>query len=57
MMGGRTNPGANSRVLGRVVDVLGRGYTFDGANGEFRDVLFYRADVEANLEREYNPGQ
>ena len=27
------------------------------ANGEFRDVLFYRKDVEANLEREYNPGQ
>lgn len=26
------------------------------ANGEFRDVLFYREDVEANLEREYTPG-
>ena len=26
------------------------------ANGEFRDVLFYRQDVEANLERRYNPG-
>ena len=26
------------------------------ANGEFRDVLFYREDVEANLERAYNPG-
>ena len=27
------------------------------ANGEFRDVLFYRDDIEANLEREYRPGQ
>jgi len=27
------------------------------ANGEFRDVLFYREDVEANLERAYNPGR
>ena len=27
------------------------------ANGEFRDVLFYRQDVEANLERAYNPGR
>ncbi|MCY4181628.1 MAG: penicillin acylase family protein [Gammaproteobacteria bacterium] len=26
------------------------------ANGEFRDVLFYRDDIEANLERRYNPG-
>ena len=26
------------------------------ANGEFRDVLFYRDDVEANLERRYRPG-
>ena len=26
------------------------------ANGEFRDVLFYRDDIEANLEREYRPG-
>ena len=26
------------------------------ANGEFRDVLFYREDVEANVERAYNPG-
>ena len=26
------------------------------ANGEFRDVLFYRDDIEANLEREYHPG-
>ena len=25
-------------------------------NGEFRDVLFYREDIEANLERAYNPG-
>ena len=25
-------------------------------NGEFRDVLFYRDDIEANLEREYRPG-
>lgn len=24
--------------------------------GEFRDVLFYREDIEANLEREYTPG-
>lgn len=24
--------------------------------GEFRDVLFYREDIEANLEREYSPG-
>ena len=27
------------------------------ANGEFRDVLFYRNDIEANLEREYRPGE
>ncbi len=27
------------------------------ADGEFRDVLFYRADVEANLERRYRPGE
>ena len=26
------------------------------ATGEFRDVLFYRTDIEANLEREYRPG-
>ncbi|MDA1372599.1 MAG: penicillin acylase family protein [Proteobacteria bacterium] len=26
------------------------------ASGEFRDVLFYREDIEANLERAYNPG-
>lgn len=26
------------------------------AKGEFRDVLFYREDIEANLEREYSPG-
>jgi len=26
------------------------------ANGEFRDVLFYKEDVEANLERRYSPG-
>jgi len=26
------------------------------ARGEFRDVLFYREDVEANLERRYAPG-
>lgn len=26
------------------------------ASGEFREVLFYREDVEANLEREYSPG-
>jgi len=27
------------------------------ADGEFRDVLFYREDIEANLERRYRPGQ
>lgn len=27
------------------------------ADGEFRDVLFYREDIEANLEREYHPGE
>ncbi len=27
------------------------------ASGEFRDVLFYRADIEANLERRYRPGE
>ncbi len=27
------------------------------ANGEFRDVLFYRDDIEANLETSYQPGQ
>jgi acyl-homoserine-lactone acylase len=27
------------------------------ADGEFRDVLFYSEDVQANLEREYHPGQ
>ena len=27
------------------------------ANGEFRDVLFYRDDIEANLERSYRPGE
>jgi acyl-homoserine-lactone acylase len=26
-------------------------------NGEFKDVLFYREDVEANAERTYNPGK
>tara|TARA_A100000164_G_scaffold371486_1_gene399252 strand:- start:1414 stop:1632 length:219 start_codon:yes stop_codon:yes gene_type:complete len=26
------------------------------ANGEFRDIHFYRNDIEANLEREYRPG-
>ncbi len=26
------------------------------ADGEFRDVLFYREDIEANLEKTYNPG-
>lgn len=25
--------------------------------GDFRDVLFYREDIEANLEREYSPGE
>jgi len=24
--------------------------------GEFRNVLFYREDIEANLEKEYSPG-
>lgn len=27
------------------------------ATGEFRDVLFYRDDIEANLERSYRPGE
>ncbi|GMR23073.1 MAG: penicillin acylase family protein [Acidobacteriota bacterium] len=27
------------------------------AQGQFRDVLFYREDVEQHLEREYHPGQ
>jgi len=27
------------------------------ADGEFRDVLFYREDIEANLERTYRPGE
>jgi acyl-homoserine-lactone acylase len=27
------------------------------ASGEFRDVLFYRDDIQANLEREYHPGE
>ena len=27
------------------------------ATGEFRDVLFYRGDIEANLERSYWPGE
>lgn len=27
------------------------------ADGEFRDVLFYREDIEANLERQYHPGE
>jgi len=27
------------------------------ANGEFRDVLYYRQDIEANLETQYMPGQ
>lgn len=27
------------------------------ANGEFRDVLFYRDEIEANLERGYRPGE
>lgn len=26
------------------------------SKGEFRDVLFYREDIEANLEKEYSPG-
>ena len=27
------------------------------ARGEFKDVLFYKEDIEANLERKYHPGQ
>ena len=27
------------------------------AKGEFRDVLFYREDVDEHIEREYHPGQ
>jgi acyl-homoserine-lactone acylase len=27
------------------------------AKGEFRDVLYYREDVEKHIEREYHPGQ
>ncbi|MCY3565614.1 MAG: penicillin acylase family protein [Gammaproteobacteria bacterium] len=27
------------------------------ASGEFRDVLFYRDDIETNLERQYRPGE
>jgi len=27
------------------------------AKGEFRDVLYYREDVEKYIEREYHPGQ
>lgn len=27
------------------------------AHGEFKDVLFYKADVEKNLERRYHPGE
>lgn len=27
------------------------------ADGEFRDVLFYREDIETNLERQYHPGE
>lgn len=27
------------------------------ASGEFRDVLFYPEDIDANLEREYHPGE
>lgn len=27
------------------------------ARGEFKDVLFYREDIERNLERKYHPGQ
>lgn len=26
-------------------------------NGKFKDVLYYREDVEANAERTYNPGK
>ena len=27
------------------------------ANGEFRDVYFYRDDIMSNLERQYHPGE
>jgi acyl-homoserine-lactone acylase len=27
------------------------------SQGEFKDVLFYREDVEKNIERKYNPGE
>jgi acyl-homoserine-lactone acylase len=27
------------------------------SRGEFKDVLFYRGDIEANLERKYRPGE
>ena len=27
------------------------------ARGEFKDVLFYKEDIERNLERKYHPGQ
>ncbi len=27
------------------------------ARGEFKDVLFYKEDIERNLERKYHPGK
>jgi acyl-homoserine-lactone acylase len=27
------------------------------SKGEFKDVLFYREDVDRNIERKYNPGK
>jgi acyl-homoserine-lactone acylase len=27
------------------------------SRGEFKDVLFYKEDIEQNLERRYHPGQ
>ena len=27
------------------------------ARGELKDVLFYKEDIERNLERKYHPGQ
>lgn len=27
------------------------------ARGEFKDVLFYKEDIEKNLERKYHPGE
>ena len=27
------------------------------SKGQFKDVLFYKEDIEKNLERKYHPGQ